>query len=142
MNTVKTYTILASSPLINGSVMKEVVCEGYEPEKARKKARQRLDEEFGGNYWSMKMARQFQPQSTEYNYYAVTGVELSGLDPGKLKFERIPEICAPIQAEMGWEDAYVDIVNNVCIVLPKSLEEACTEKGLYGIDDYKNDTKI
>ncbi len=139
MKTKKTYTLLCSGPLMNGSMLQELVCEGYDPDRARARAKQRLDDEFKGDLFSMKMAAQFQPSSVEYTYYSAEGIELDDLDPKTLTQNKMKEICEPIAAEMGWSAAYIELFEKVCVVLPKNPGETYTPGGFYGFIDYRND---
>ena len=139
MKTTKVYTVLCSGPLMNGSMLQELVCEGYDPEKARQRAKQKLDEEYHGNLFAVKMASQFQPAAVEYNYYSVSGVEVDDIKPASLTQKLARELCDPIAKEMGWQAGYIELLKGVCIVLPKNPADVCTEQGLYGFNDYRKE---
>ena len=82
MKTKKTYTLLCSGPLMNGSMLQELVCEGYDPDRARARAKQRLDDEFKGDLFSMKMAAQYENADEDMVYADV--IALAHVDDAKL----------------------------------------------------------
>ncbi len=136
----KRYTVLASGKLLNGSILQELICEDYDPEKARARAKEKLDKEFRGSLMGLKMAAQFQPQSVQYTYHNVKGVELTDFNPDNIMPEEVPSICAPIAEEMNWPDgAYITFFGKKCVALPKDASKHSKENGIYGVDDYKAD---
>ncbi len=139
MSDTKIYTILTSSPQIKSGITRELLCEGYDPEKARARARQKLIDDFGDDYWSMKIASQFSPHSTEYHYYAVPGIELPDVDPKKDSGSR-EEICRPVEEKTGWENTFLDVLDKTLICFPSDLQKYGTEHGMYGKEDFRSDT--
>ena len=140
MSETKMYTILTSSPEIRSGIFRELICEGYDPKKAGDRARQKLIEEFGGDYWNMKIANQFSPHSAEYHYYAVPGVELPDIDPKNADFDSKEEICRPIEGEKGWNGTFLEVFDKMLICFPSDIPKHCTELGMYGISEFRNDS--
>ena len=134
----KIYTILTSSPEIKSGITRELICEGYDPEKARTRAHQKLIEDFGGDYWNMKIASQFSPHSTEYHYYAVPGVALSDVSPKEENLGSKEEICRPVEEKTGWEHTFLDVLDKTLICFPSDLPKYSTEHGIYGKEDFRS----
>ena len=137
-NDTKIYTILTSSPEIKSGITRELICEGYDPEKARTRAHQKLIEDFGGDYWNMKIASQFSRtvQNTTITLFPAWRFPMS-VRKRKISGSK-EEICRPVEEKTGWEHTFLDVLDKTLICFPSDLPKYSTEHGIYGKEDFRS----